>query len=69
MKFNLREITQTEAAERWNNRNTHEFLDIDPKYLSGSRRFVCDNNACEGLYFLDSIYEQPENCAYCALSK
>lgn len=66
-RFSLREISQAEYIERWNNRNTHEFLNIDPPYFSGNRGFVCNNSACEGLYRLDSIHKQPEICAYCGL--
>ena len=68
-RFTLREINNAEAAQRWNNRNTHEFLNINPRLLRGSRSFVCDNNACEGLYFLDNENEQPQYCVYCALPK
>lgn len=63
-KFTLREISPAETIARWNNRNTHSFLNIDPRYLSGRRGFVCGNPSCEGLYRLKSI-----NMAYLLIFK
>jgi hypothetical protein len=68
-RFTLREISQAETIERWNNRNTHELMNIDPRYLSGNRGFVCENSSCVGLYRLGSINEQPDRCVYCWLHK
>lgn len=66
-KFTLREISPAETIARWNNRNTHSFLNIDPRYLSGRRGFVCGNPSCEGIYRLNGLNEQPDVCQYCSL--
>jgi hypothetical protein len=70
LSFEPQLISEDEMQNRLKNSNTEEiFVPECLNFRYGNLGFICNNQACTGLYCVNNISEIPDSCIYCKIKK
>ena len=70
LSFEPQLISEAELQNRLKNPNTEGiFIPECLNFPYGNLGFICNNQACTGLYCVNNITEIPDSCIYCEIKK